>query len=51
MEIFDLMKVPIRIFESHSCLTGVMRHLSNMNVVFNFCSLKKLGKYEQMKLA
>ena len=38
--IFDLAKVPVTFFESHSYLTGVTaaqlrRHLSNMNVVLN----------------
>ena len=39
-KIFDLAKVPVTFFKSHSYLTGVTaaelrQHLSNMNVVFN----------------
>ena len=39
-KIFDLAKVPFRLFESHSYLTGVTaaelrRHLPNINVIFN----------------
>ena len=39
-EIFNLVEVPLRFFESHSCLTGITaaeqrRHLSNMNVICN----------------
>ena len=38
--IFDLAKVPVRLFASHSYLTGVTaaelrQHLSNMNVIYN----------------
>ena len=39
-KIFDPVKVPVRLFASHSCLTGVTaaelrQHLSNMNVIYN----------------
>ena len=39
-KIFDLAKVPLKVFESHSYLTGVTaaelrQHLSNMNLIFN----------------
>ena len=39
-KIFDLAKVPVRLFVSHSYLTGVTtaelwQHLSNMNTIFN----------------
>ena len=39
-EIFRFVKVPVRLFESQSYLTGataaeLRRHLSNMNVLFN----------------
>ena len=39
-KIFDLAKVPVRLFAWHSYLTGVTtaelrRHLSNMNMIFN----------------
>ena len=39
-KIFDLAKVPVRLFVSHSYLTGVTaaelrQHLSNMNMIFN----------------
>ena len=39
-KIFDLAKVPLRLFESHLFLTGataaeLRRHLSNTNVMFN----------------
>ena len=39
-KIFDLAKVPFRLFESHLYLTGVTaaelrRHLPNINVIFN----------------
>ena len=39
-QILDLAKVPVRLFASHSYLTGVTaaelrRHLSNMNMIFN----------------
>ena len=39
-KIFDLAKVPVRLFASHSYLTGVTaaelrQHLSNMNMIFN----------------
>ena len=39
-QIFDPVKVPVRLFESHSYLTGVTaaelrQHLSNMNVIYN----------------
>ena len=39
-KIFDLAKLPVTFFKSHSYLTGVIaaelrRHLPNMNVVFN----------------
>ena len=38
--ILDLVKAPVRLFESHSYLTGataaeLRRHLSNMNMIFN----------------
>ena len=38
--IFDLVKVPLRLYESHLYLTGataaeLRRHLSNINVIFN----------------
>ena len=33
---FDLAEVPVRLFVSHSYLTGELRqHLSNMNMIFN----------------
>ena len=39
-KISDVAKVPVRLFASHSYLTGVTaaelrRHLSNMNMIFN----------------
>ena len=39
-KIFDLAKVPLRLFESHLYLTSataaeLRRHLSNINVIFN----------------
>ena len=39
-KIFDLAEVPVRLFVSHSYLTGVTaaelrQHLSNMNMIFN----------------
>ena len=39
-KIFDPVKVPVRLFASHSYLTGVTeaelrQHLSNMNVIYN----------------
>ena len=39
-KIFDLAKVPVRLFASHSYLTGVTaaelrQHLSNMNMIFS----------------
>ena len=38
--IFDLVKAPVRLFKSHSYLTGttaaeLRRHLSNINMIFN----------------
>ena len=39
-KIFDLIKVPLRLFKSHSYLTGataaeLRRHPSNINMIFN----------------
>ena len=39
-KIFDLSELPVRLFVSHSYLTGVTaaelrQHLSNMNMIFN----------------
>ena len=38
--IFDLVKAPVKLFQSHSYLTGataaeLRRHLSNMSMIFN----------------
>ena len=38
-KIFDPVKLPVRLFASHSYLTGVtaaeLQHLSNMNAIYN----------------
>ena len=59
--IFDLPKAPVRLFQSHSYLTGAAAaelrwHLSNMNVIFNsyrvFWQFRKIRKItERRKLA
>ena len=52
-KMFDLVKVPVTLFESHSYLTCVaaaelLQHQSNINVIFNrlhgFCDAETLGK-------